>query len=150
MAIYLALYKGKGNWVDKLVRFFTKGKYSHCEIAIKKSRVEGHYDYQEWFECYSASPRDNGVRCKIINVSDRVKWDLIALNGIDESQIHAYFELTKGRKYDFWGAVGVVLGFRQKREKFFCSEWCFNALRRSDQGWRFSPNQLAIIFGGNQ
>lgn len=150
MAIYLALYKGKGNGVDRLVRFFTKGQYSHCEIAVKKSRVEGHYDYQEWFECYSASPRDNGVRSKIINVADRMKWDLIALKDVSEAQIQAYFARTKGRKYDFWGAIGVVLGFKQKREKFFCSEWCFNALRHSDQGWRFSPNQLAIIFGGKQ
>ncbi|MDE4020835.1 enoyl-CoA hydratase, partial [Glaesserella parasuis] len=28
---------------------------------------------------------------------------------------------------------------------FFCSEWCFNAMFNSEQGWRFSPNQLAVI-----
>ncbi|KMK50489.1 enoyl-CoA hydratase, partial [[Actinobacillus] muris] len=65
--------------------------------------------------------------------------------GVDESQIKAYFERTKGKRYDLWGAIGVVLGFKQKRDKFFCSEWCFNAIRNSDQGWRFSPNQLAEI-----
>ncbi|MDO9927465.1 enoyl-CoA hydratase, partial [Glaesserella parasuis] len=27
----------------------------------------------------------------------------------------------------------------------FCSEWCFNAIFNSEQGWRFSPNQLAIL-----
>ncbi|MDO9950445.1 enoyl-CoA hydratase, partial [Glaesserella parasuis] len=27
----------------------------------------------------------------------------------------------------------------------FCSEWCFNAIFNSEQGWRFSPNQLAEI-----
>ncbi|MBF0785417.1 enoyl-CoA hydratase [Muribacter muris] len=151
MAIYLALYKGKGDWVDRLVRFFTKGKYSHCEIAIERHQFQsGDYYPIISYECYSASPRDNGVRCKKINLTDRLTWELIELEGITESQIKAYFERTKGKQYDLWGAIGVVLGFKQKRDKFFCSEWCFNALRNSDQGWRFSPNQLAIIFGGRQ
>ncbi|HHF3932515.1 TPA: enoyl-CoA hydratase, partial [Haemophilus influenzae] len=30
--------------------------------------------------------------------------------------------------------------------KYFCSEWCFNAICGSESGWRFSPNQLAAIF----
>ncbi|MDY0532100.1 enoyl-CoA hydratase, partial [Pasteurella multocida] len=55
---------------------------------------------------------------------------------------------TKGMKYDFWGAIGIVLCIKQKRSKFFCSEWCFNAIKNSDQGWRFSPNHIAVIFKG--
>lgn len=104
-----------------------------------------HYDYEEWFECYSSSPRDGGVRCKIIDVGNAEKWDLIELNGITESQIRLYFELTQGKQYDLWGALGVVLGFAERGHKFFCSEWCFNALFKSNQGWRFSPNDLAVI-----
>lgn len=149
--IFLALYKGRAkNWRERLedwlIRKATKGQYSHCEIAVYKSRIIGHYDKQEWFECYSSSPRDGGVRCKIINVSDRSKWDLVELSNISEAQIKAYFEQTKGQKYDWWGALGIVLGIKQKRSKFFCSEWCFNAIKGNDEGWRFSPNQLAVIF----
>ncbi|MDA5609731.1 S-adenosylmethionine tRNA ribosyltransferase [Pasteurella multocida] len=63
-----------------------------------------------------------------------------------EANVKLYFNGTKGLKYDWWGAFGIVLGINQKRSRFFCSEWCFNAIRESDQGWRFSPNQLAVIF----
>ncbi|AGO16950.1 enoyl-CoA hydratase/carnithine racemase-like protein [Glaesserella parasuis ZJ0906] len=148
--IYLALYKGNAkNWRERLedwlIRKATKGQYSHCEIAIHRSRIYDHYHQEEWFECYSSSLRDGGVRCKIINVSDRSKWDLVELPNVTEAQIRFYFEITKGKKYDLWGALGVVLGFKQRGERFFCSEWCFNAIFNSEQGWRFSPNQLAVI-----
>ncbi|MDP0233429.1 enoyl-CoA hydratase, partial [Glaesserella parasuis] len=41
--IYLALYKGNAkNWRERLedwlIRKATKGQYSHCEIAIHRSR----------------------------------------------------------------------------------------------------------------
>ncbi|MFW9339074.1 hypothetical protein ACN9N6_01280, partial [Glaesserella parasuis] len=45
-------------------------------------------------------------RCKIINVSDRSKWDLVELPNVTEAQIRFYFEITKGKKYDLWGGVG--------------------------------------------
>jgi S-adenosylmethionine:tRNA ribosyltransferase-isomerase len=91
--------------------------------------------------------QDGGVRCKQIDVSDNTKWDLIPLNDITEQQIKAYFDRTLGCKYDWWGALGIVLGIKQKRSKYFCSEWCFNAILGGESGWRFSPNQLAAIFG---
>ena len=149
--IFLALYKGRAkNWRERLedwlIRKATKGQYSHCEIAVYKSRIIGHYDKQEWFECYSSSPRDGGVRCKQINVCDVSKWDLLPVEGVTAEQIKTYFNRTTGKKYDWWGAIGVVLGIKQKRSKYFCSEWCFNAIYNSEEGWRFSPNQLAVIF----
>ena len=151
--VYLALYKGSGGSLydrltDWIIRKATKGKYSHCEIAIKRHYFKsGDRCLPEVsYDCYSSSPRDGGVRCKTINVSDHLKWDLIELKDINETQIISYFEQTKGKKYDLWGALGVVLGIKHKRSKFFCSEWCFNVLKQSDQGWRFSPNQLVAIF----
>ncbi|HEH9648443.1 TPA: enoyl-CoA hydratase [Pasteurella multocida] len=146
--VYLALYKGKkiGNSpsallarsADFLVRKFTKGIYSHCELALKSNNQ---------FICYSSSIREGGVRRKVMNL-DKDKWDLIELHEVTEKQIESYFKQTKGMKYDFWGAIGIVLGIKQKRSKFFCSEWFFNAIKNSDQGWRFSPNHIAVIFKG--
>ncbi|QIW15866.1 enoyl-CoA hydratase [Pasteurellaceae bacterium RH1A] len=149
--VYLALYKGRAtNWQERLedwlIRKLTKGQYSHCELAIYKYDIRDHYYKEEWYECYSSSPRDGGVRCKNIHVSDLSKWDLIELPHVTEAQIKAYFEQTKGQKYDWWGVLGIVFGIKQKRTKYFCSEWCFNAIQNSDEGWRFSPNQLAVIF----
>ena len=131
--VYLAMYKHKRDWrkepvkaiADRITRFCTKGKYSHCEIAIEQ---------------------DGGVRYKQIDVSDNTKWDLIPLDGVPEAEIKAYFDRTSGKKYDWWGALGIVLSIKQKRSKYFCSEWCFNALSGNEEGWRFSPNQLAAIF----
>ena len=145
--VYLALYKGKGDWVDKLIRLATKGRYSHCEMAVEQRRYKsGDRCLPEVsYICYSSSPRDGGVRCKVIDVDDTSKWDLIELSNVTEEQINAYFEQTNGQKYDLWGALGVVFGFKQRGERFFCSEWCFNAIFNSEQGWRFSPNQLAVI-----
>ena len=75
------------------------------------------------------------------------KWDLIELRNVDPNQIVNYFDWTKGMKYDWCGAIGIVLGIKQKRSKYFCSEWCYNALNQGNQdGWRFSPNDLAVIF----
>ena len=34
MHVTLAFYKGKGNLIDKIIRFWTKSKYSHVEIII--------------------------------------------------------------------------------------------------------------------
>ncbi|AXP54248.1 enoyl-CoA hydratase [Haemophilus influenzae] len=154
--VYLAMYKHKRDWckepvkaiADRITRFFTKGGYSHCEIAVQRIEFTNghHYEHHTVWDCYSSSVQDGGVRCKQIDVYDREKWDLIPLDGVTEAQIKAYFDRTLGCKYDWWGALGIVLGIKQKRSKYFCSEWCFNALRNTDQGWRFSPNQLAVMF----
>lgn len=151
--IYLASYKGRvkvrgiatlKDWlIDYTIRKFTKGKYSHCELVI--SRDDGLYD------CYSSSPRDGGVRYKQMPLSSD-NWDFIQLDGnidgITEKRITDYYEKTKGTKYDLLGALGVILPIHEDRNKAFCSEWCFNCLYDSDQGWRFSPNQLGVIVSG--
>lgn len=148
--VYLALYKGSGGSLydrltDWLIRKITKGKYSHCEIAVCKSEIRDHYHREEWFECYSSSPRDGGVRQQIINLNNG-KWDLIELPNLTEREIKAYYEQTKGKPYDWRGVVGIAFGVKQKQDKYFCSEWCFNAIKYgSEDGWRFSPNQLAVI-----
>ena len=154
--IYLAFYKHKRSLfkeplkaiADSATRFFTKGKYSHCELVIERLEFTrgNHYEHSTVFDCYSSSVQDGGVRCKQIDVSDNTKWDLIPLNEVTEEQIKAYFNRTLGCKYDWWGALGIVLGIKQKRSKYFCSEWCFNAICGSENGWRFSPNQLVAIF----
>ncbi|PJG86227.1 enoyl-CoA hydratase [Conservatibacter flavescens] len=152
--VYLALYKGKAkNWrsrlVDSVIKLFTKGEYSHCEIAVFHSELVGNYDINEWFRCYTSSPRDGGVRIKCINVNDSNKWDLIKLDNVTEDEIEEFFEKTKSKKYDLLGAIGVVFHNKHSRNRYFCSEWCWEALGRS-QGWRFSPNDLAMIFSNKK
>lgn len=142
--IYLAFYKHKKRVtsplmllyrvLDDVTKLLTRGKYSHCELVIKRSN--GLYD------CYSASARDGGVRKKVMALpADR--WDLIAINA-DAAEVVAFFETTQTAKYDYLGAVGLVLPCPQNRRRYFCSEWCWAALG-GKEGWRFSPNMTAAI-----
>ncbi|VEB25781.1 Uncharacterised protein [Actinobacillus lignieresii] len=148
--IYLASYKAQGDIVDKIIRFFTRGKYSHSELVIHKFEITDHYHKDEWFECYSSSPRDGGVRVKRISALSADKWDLIELKETSESDIKAYFEQTKGTKYDYAGAIGIKLGIKESRSKVFCSEWIFNFLFNSSGGWRIEPNLLHEILKGKK
>lgn len=141
----LALYKHKRkidsfeNFIfritDDVTKFFTKGDYSHCELVF--------YDKEnQEYICYSSSNRDGGVRRKSMKLP-KDRWDFIELSkDFDKKQIEAFFDKTQGLKYDFWGACGVILGFGNKKEKWFCSEWCARALNL-DQPHKFSPVSLA-------
>lgn len=139
--IYLACYHGRADkWLHRLLdnatKFFTRGKYSHCELAIHLGNGK--------YECYSSSYRDGGVRVKVMTL-DPKKWDLIAVDNISESELRRYFTATKGSDYDLLGALGVVLGLREHPDKYFCSEWCFNAITGGQDGWRFSPVELFCL-----
>ena len=60
--------------------------------------------------------------------------------------MRAAFETTRGTKYDWLGATGVIARWRHDRRKWFCSEWCAAALRL-DNPERYSPEMLARHFG---
>ena len=36
--IYLALYKGRGTLFNRLIRLWTRSKYSHCELVLSDGR----------------------------------------------------------------------------------------------------------------
>ena len=139
--VFLASYHGRADKLshrifDGITKFFTRGKYSHSEIAI--ALPDGRY------QCYTSSFRDGGVRTKSMHLDDK-KWDLLPLDGLSESEVHRYFYHTKDAGYDLLGALGSVIGLRQHQQKYFCSEWCFNAIFGSNQGFRFSPVVLAEV-----
>ncbi|OOS24643.1 enoyl-CoA hydratase [Moraxella pluranimalium] len=138
--VYLACYHGKATkrWhrvCDAITKFFTRGKYSHCEIAV---HLHGNR-----YKCYSSSYRDGGVRVKVM-VLDPNKWDLLPLD-VSAMQVQQYFGATRGASYDLVGALGCVAGLRQHPHKYFCSEWCFNAITRTQDGWRVSPVMLSVM-----
>lgn len=146
--VYLALYKGRrsgkglnvrlSQFSDWLTRKLTKGQYSHCELVVERDDGQ--------FCCYSSSIRDGGVRQKIMPLPEE-KWDLIPLDWNEEKayKMALFFYQNKGKKYDWLGAVGVVLKCSQDKRKYFCSEFCAEAIGLAEP-WRFSPNDLAAIF----
>jgi len=145
MTIYIAFYKGRGgNWwqrcQDGLIRFFTRGKYSHCEIAASTSGIN--------YQCSTSSPRDGGVRNKAMPLPPS-KWDLIVLEGYNFTQMIDFYTLHKGKKYDWLGVIGFVLRTRQSPNRYFCSEYCAEFLGFPEP-WRFSPNDLYAILKRKQ
>lgn len=144
--VYLALYKGRKSgrspkalamrFADWVIRKATRGQYSHCEIVVEA--------YRGLFECYSASLRDGGVRCKVMRLPES-KWDLIELKNPNQavSRLNSVYQRTKGAPYDFRGVLGVVLGFGQSDKKWFCSEWCAAVMGFANPS-RLSPNDLAV------
>ncbi|SMB82389.1 hypothetical protein SAMN05660772_02091 [Pasteurella testudinis DSM 23072] len=143
--VYLALYKGRktGNnptallarFSDWFTRKLTRGEYSHCEIA--------YLSYDGNYCCRSASIRDGGVRQKIMPLPPD-KWDLIPVE-LDEDRLIWFFYRTQGKRYDWFGAVGIVLPFRHAKSKYFCSEWCAEMLEL-EKPEQYSPNDLAALY----
>lgn len=129
MKVTIAFYKGKGSWQDKLIRLFTIGKYSHCEVAIYHTerfgcKTWGDYSVDRW--------RNN-------NTDD---WDFVEIL-MSVKQVRDFYSKTKGRKYD-WKAIllSQILPFRlHNKDEYICSEWCAELLGL-DEPHRYSPNSL--------
>jgi hypothetical protein len=132
--VKLALYKKRGNWINWLIRWRTHSPYSHCELV-----VDG------W--CYSSSGRDGGVRAKQIDLSEG--WDVVDVPWawVNKQDVLDFFAVTSGCRYDYLGViVGAVFGTKtNKRNRWFCSEWCAEALGMAEP-WRWTPASLGAIF----
>ena len=149
--VYLALYKGnrsgsdwRDRWyrlLDAVIRRCTGGQYSHCELAVLGIGTPVNRYTQ--YVCYSASLRDGGVRRKVM-LLPADKWDLIPLPAVTTAQIEQHYTATKGSGYDLPGAIGLVLPARQRRQRWFCSEWCAEVMGLPES-WRYSPNSLAGV-----
>lgn len=140
--VYLAFYKHKRErkgikntlfrLFDDITRFFTHGKYSHCELVFKATK-------DNRYICYTSSNRDGGVRKKVMELpADR--WDLVEVK-VEYRQIFNFYMKTIGCKYDLCGAIGVVTRFGNNKHRYFCSEWCAEAIELKDPH-KYSPNSL--------
>ena len=118
LAFYIARY---GNWIDKAVAFFSKGKYSHIEMIFEDGRS------------YSSSWQDGGTRFKDIRYSNKHKWDIVEYQ-VDDYEYSRILEfcLTKlGRKYDWTGVLSFMLPFHQDRNRYFCTEVTVKAFQHA-------------------
>ena len=127
--VYLAFYKKKRKIInlqsfyyrifDDFTRLVTGGIYSHCELAIENL---GEYN------CYSSSSRDGGVRKKRMELPLE-DWDLLEITHlVNIRDIVDFYKKTRGKNYDFIGLMSPVLGNLHDDDKYFCSEWCAEAI----------------------
>lgn len=143
--IYIAFYKKKRKidslktaWyrlADTVTKIVTRGIYSHCEIAIDLG--DGN------FSCFSASIRDHGVRTKVMQL-DPADWDLVDVSArVTPETITAFYAHTAGMKYDYVGLMAPVAGNWHDPRKYFCSEWCAEAVGL-DRPFKISPVGLYL------
>lgn len=134
--LQIAFYRGRTQFFDRMIQWWMRGPYSHCELVLDTKIVKG----SQSSLCLSASRRDGGVRCKWIDLSSG-HWDLVDVEG---SRVVALEWLSKHKhaKYDYLGLFGFI--FRRigpERSRFLCSS-AVAAMLGFDAGWRFDPNAL--------
>ena len=126
--IRLAFYKGKGDWVDKVIRWWTKSQYSHVEVVVGDTWI-------------SSSPRDGGVRSMRMEDYNAEHWDIIDYPGVSAADVFDLFRRTKGDDYDFIGILFsevLPLGI-QSKSKWYCSEW---AAKLKYKNSKLNPQEL--------
>jgi hypothetical protein len=137
--VQIAFYKGRVRLFNRLVAWWTRGPYSHCELIAS-------YTADGTAVCWSASIADGGVRRKEIKL-DPDHWDLLdvpAGNGALGGAL-AWFGNNAGSAYDVAGLLGFVWrASADNKLRWFCSEAVAAALGFG-QAWRFSPNDLYAV-----
>ncbi len=128
MSVQLALYKARGNWLNRLICWWTGSQYSHCELVINGT-------------CYSSSIRDGGVRGKTMALPAH-SWDIIDLPWADPQMVQDWFDRHAADRYGWLDLLtGQLLGMQRDHRGVFCSEACAKALGMRS-ATRMSPQSL--------
>lgn len=133
--VMLAMYRGphldvKAWIVHIAICIRTLSWYSHCELVIHGV-------------CWSASPRDGGVRGKVIDL-DSGHWSVFPIDGADADYALAYFKARRGWKYSWRGFWRYVLPFvKQKPNEALCGQICAGALKLPNPE-SYSPQKLLV------
>ena len=137
IAFYTHTKKGWQGVTERLIRWWTRGNYSHCELVLSESNGIS--------ECGSSSGIDGGVRIKHMAL-DPSHWDVVEIGLGDPSRAKAWFLAHDGDKYDFFGLLGFVIrrGDLDEKNKWWCSEAVAAALGLPEP-WRYDPNTLAAV-----
>lgn len=140
--LYISFHRPK-NILGGLIALWTLGGYSHCEFIHNGS-------------VYLANP--GGIRKQ--KYFSKENFDIFELdNSINAKDILDFFNEVKGAGYDYQGILGSqFLWFLNSHndKKYFCSEFCLNAIDYALQfsltyklkslehkGYnKFSPNRL--------
>lgn len=137
IAFYKGTHPGLPGVFNRLVRWWTRGPYSHCEAVFSCQNAQG-----AWL-CASSSKMDGGVRLKFIDLDNSTNWDIFDVPSADEAASKAWFAEHVGLAYDVRGLFGFVWRRAEDdRNKYFCSE-SIAASIGIEEAWRFDPNTFA-------
>lgn len=135
VAFYKATRPGWQGLFNRLVRWWTRGPYSHTELVLEER--------DGLSLCGSSSFIDGGVRLKWIKLNAD-HWDLLPVSG-DPAAARQWFERHAGQGYDLFGLLGFLARpVTGHQSRWFCSEAVGAALGLAES-WRFCPNTLAAL-----
>lgn len=134
--MYIAFQKKSHTFLDKVISFVTRSEYVHCELVSVKTSNS--------FYGYTSEPFV-GVRSKWVKYNQD-EWDIIKLPDryCNLNNVKIFYNITKGKKYDYLGVLGFVFGNDDDKDRYFCSEWCSEALGLSNTS-RITPGKLYEI-----
>lgn len=113
--IAIAFYKGKGKFIDKLIRWATGSMISHSAIVMRGV-------------CFEADAWKGKVVKRPWEYNP-ANWELVTCTVTNPDEIWKFCVSTVGDRYDYLGAVGVVFPHRpQVSRKWYCSEHVATAL----------------------
>ena len=140
IAFYKGTRDGVQGFVNRAIRWWTNGPYSHVELVLNEAG-----DKEVWL-CASSSGIDGGVRFKAMSLAPE-RWDIVDVADLFPNRLAAldFFRQHEGAAYDFWGIFGFV--WRRSKgsaKRWFCSEAVAASLQIA-QAWRFDPNTLYVI-----
>ena len=125
MKIKIAFYKGEGNFINQIVRWWTKSIYSHAELVLP--------DNVTWIGISPFLKSKVASRKKLLVPYG--EWDFVEIEVTREQLdiVMEFFEYTEGQGYDWVGMLlSQFLPCKIKHKKrWYCSEWIAYALRIS-------------------
>ena len=153
--IKIAFYKGSGSSLllkatNLLIKVWTMGKYSHCELIISDSKSD------RW---YSISGMGLGIIRRNSNYQYvDSEWDIYSVNTeASDGELEKLLILEMGKKYD-WVGIFFCQIFSINMEdpkRWFCSEYCMASLKKAlilksnNSAQSTSPNDLVRIMSDN-
>jgi hypothetical protein len=135
----VAFYKGRSRLFNKLICWYLRGNYSHCELVFG-TNSDG------ISTCASSSFMDGGVRIKWMEM-DPLHWDFVDVPGDDVAAMRWLTE-HEGEGYDVLGLLGFI--WRRvsgDKRKWFCNEAVLAMLGKPEP-WRFDPVTSYFLLGG--
>lgn len=130
----VAFFKNGKGIFDRLVRWWTKSPYSHCELFFPDDGT-----------LIGSVPRI-GVREQRVASLDPESWDLldIPLDPTDEAIVRTWCRGELGSKYDWFSIFfSQVLHIpRSHPDKWYCSEFCAAALQQVSELMGVKPCTL--------
>ena len=130
--IKIAFYKGDPRRLHRIIRWWTKSKYSHAELVMP--------DGESWISISPFLSSKVAIRQKKA-IENLEQWDFLSFDlnwrePVKEyqlAQLNKFISDTLGCKYDWIGMLLSQFGpfLIKRRDKWYCSEWIAHALVNS-------------------